>query len=230
MQQRREDALADGRRWRSPTSRRTGCSSIVSMTRSTIEREAAEQQQIDGQDHERAPAAHPAAELLDADRGDASDGAGERAEARACRSGRRGGRSRSSSRSYAAATGSRSGDVTWRNSSSRSLAARAKLTTGMPGRHRRRQQPGRRLVVAAEPELDRAVLEHHGGGDVGVGREPLAGGFERLALERAPAPAAPPRSGAASRCRRPGPGPAPGRDRRSRRSCTAPRAREGCGC
>src|SRR6478752_2476155 len=44
------------------------------------------------------------------------------------------------------------------------------------------EQPGGGRVVAAEPELDRAVLEDRRRGDVDVGRESLARGRDRLAI------------------------------------------------
>ena len=98
------------------------------------------------------------------------------------------------------------------------------------GRDGRGQQPGRGLVVAAEAELDRAVLEDRRRRDVRVGGE-AGRGRPRAPRPRAAAGrAARHRSAAAARCRPPGPGRGPGRGRRSRRSCTAPRARAGCGC
>ena len=68
----------------------------------------------------------------------------------------------------AASTGSCA--VTWRNSSSRSLAARENVAIRRPRRDRRREEPRRALVVAVEPDLDRRVLEQVRRHDVGLGR------------------------------------------------------------
>ena len=81
-----------------------------------------------------------------------------------------------------APNGSVSWPVTWRKSSSRSVAARAKLTIGQPGRDRCREESGRGGVVAAEAEFDRAVVEDRRGRDVGVGLEGGACRLERVAL------------------------------------------------
>ena len=170
--------------------------------------EAAEQHEVDGQDHERAAPAHPAAELLDADRADARPRCRNAVEPRAAASRpRRLGRqpapvatsARRACRSgvigssvivaaYAASTGSRSGDVTWRKSSSRSLAARAKLTIGRPAATDAREQPRGRGVVAAEPQLDRAVRQDRRAWPRRDRRRTAAGGLEGLALEQQPDP------------------------------------------
>ena len=131
---------------------------------------------------------------------------------------------------YAASTGSRSADVTWRKSSSRSLAARAKLTIGRP---LATDAASRRADAASSPRNPSSIVPSGR-----IDRRWPRRDRRRTNLGPPPAPrpragagpAGRPRSAAASRCRRRGPGPGPGRGRRSRRSCTAPRARAGCGC
>ena len=100
----------------------------------------------------------------------------------------------------------------------------------MPGRDGRGEELRRCLVVAAEAELDLAVVEDRRRGDPRLGGELVARGLEAVAAARI-------------RTRRT----APNRSRRSMsadpavgedlavvddrdRSCTAPRARAGCGC
>ena len=178
------------------------------MISSTIQAKPAEEQQVERQDHERPPAAHPAAELLDADRADAAG---------RCREGRR---ARGAASAAAAALGARGSRLATRpcvdrravTSAVGRLASSSSLRPLRPARDRRRdleeellevarrageaddRQAGRhRLrraaaadagVVAAEPELDRAVGEDRRRRDVRVGREPVAGRLERLALEQ----------------------------------------------
>ena len=193
--------------------------------------EGGEQDQVAGQDGERPPAAHPAAEFLDADRTDrrrpsagagrmspGPDGAGPR--------GRRGRRRRGRDRPGAVSTGamstvtsrvgsvtsvtrhplrspngSASWPVTWRKSSSRSVAARAKLTIGSPAATDVDEEPGGGGVVAAEAEFDGAVVEDRRGRH--VRRRPR----RRLARPRGPrprrgrGPAGRRRTGVVARCR-----------------------------
>ena len=110
---------------------------------------------MDRDDDERAPAAHPAAELLDGDRGDAAEGR-SRIAAEAARL-----RPRRAVRAHwvdpdvlvgraSGGVGCRGrrigllGAVTWRNSSSRSLAAREKVAIRSPAPDRLGEQPCRR--------------------------------------------------------------------------------------
>ena len=94
----------------------------------------------------------------------------------------------SSSSAYAASTGSRSGDVTWRKSSSRSLAARAKLTIGRP---LATDAASRRADAASSPRNPSSIVPS---GRIaalatsGIGGEPVPGRLERLALEQEPDP------------------------------------------
>src|SRR4029078_12867474 len=89
--------------------------------------DAAEQAEVERQEQERLLAAHPATQLADPDRGDARGAA--RVERRVGRGDDRG-RHLTRLAGLAHATASRAlPDVTCRNSSSRSLAARAKLAT-----------------------------------------------------------------------------------------------------
>ena len=80
------------------------------------------------------------------------------------------------------AAGTGSCAVTWRNSSSRSLAAREKVAIAEVRRDGGREQAGRPLVVAVEADLDRAVLEQVGGHDVRLGGEPGARGLEGVVV------------------------------------------------
>ena len=123
-------------------------------------REAGDEQQVDRDDHERPLAAHPAAQLLDGDGGHAAEDVAERAEA-ARPAGRRGHWTvhpvcAAGGASAAAAASTGSWAVTWRNSSSRSLAAPGERRDPKARADGGRQQPRRALVVAVEPDLDRA--------------------------------------------------------------------------
>src|SRR5688572_12563355 len=55
-----------------------------------------------------------------------------------------------------------------------------------PGGDRLGEQAGRRGVVAAEPDLDGAVVQQYGAGDVGILAEPSARRLEILAFEQQP--------------------------------------------
>ena len=156
----------------SPTRRRTGSEVLF---HDLLDHQYAEQEEIDRQDDE-APAAHPAAQLFTPTRR-SSDGPYDRAEA-----GRRTtGVAVISAMlvSYAAAIGwsaaaiGSSAAVTWRNSSSRSLAAREKLTTGSPAAT---ADASRRAVAASSPRKPSSIVllvEQHGGRHVVV-RQPVA--------------------------------------------------------
>ena len=123
-----------------PLNERSDSVSIIQAKPATIK-------QVDRQHDERPPAAHPAAELLDADRGDARAHVAQRAEAAV---GRRGDGAHATA---PAPTGSCA--VTWRNSSSRSLAARENVATRRSARTAAASSARGALVVAVEPDLDR---------------------------------------------------------------------------
>ena len=119
--------------------------------------------------------------------------------------------------------------VTWRNSSSRSLAAREKLTIGSPAPTAAASSRGGAGVVAAEAELDRAVVEAAAPTRRRVGARTRRGPPRGLVAEDADpehrADAQPPLDVGDSAL---GEDLAAVDDGDAR--CTAPRARGGCGC
>ena len=78
--------------------------------------------------------------------------------------------------------------MTWRNSSSRSLAARANEAIRRPGADRVGEQPRRPVVVAVEPDLDLAVGQDLRGHDVRLAREPGAGRLVVVVVAQDPDP------------------------------------------
>ena len=184
--------------------------------------EAGEQQEVEGQDHERPPAAHPAAEFLDADRTDRRRPCAGEAERRSAPRritavvaaaglvGQRPGgdlldrcRSPSSTSAWrshrslgrigvtigfgiaqAASTGARSPAVTCRKSSSRSLAARAKLTTGRPAATASARS---RADAASSPRKPSSIVPSArivADATSGSRRESIASGRELVAVEQ----------------------------------------------
>ena len=131
---------------------------------------------------------------------------------------------------YAASTGSRSADVTWRKSSSRSLAARAKLTIDRP---LATDAASRRADAASSPRNPSSIVPSgriDRAGHVGIGGEPVPGRLLRLASSRSRTRRTAPKRSRCSMSRDAALGEDLARGRRSRRWCTAPRARAGCGC
>ena len=121
--------------------------------------EGREEQQVEREDDEGSTAAHPPAKLLDTDRVDAPERAtGGQERVHVHESTRRG-------RLGAGHLEEQLLEVARRSGEADDLDA---------GTDRVGQQSSGRRVVATEPQLDRAVLEDRRGGDLGVGREPVA--------------------------------------------------------